>query len=112
MLRVQRLVPRIPPRLLGPMIRLLGAKRFVDWSFDHYLRIAPPRVRRLSERSSTVPASSRATPISRSGLSGTWSRPNRPSRSITTEAVSWPVIVAAATPPAPIAETAIRALVT
>ena len=24
------------------MIRLLGAKRIVDWSFDHYLRIAPP----------------------------------------------------------------------
>jgi flavin-dependent dehydrogenase len=42
MLRAQRLVPRIPPRLLGPMIRLLGAKRFVDWSFGHYLRIAPP----------------------------------------------------------------------
>jgi flavin-dependent dehydrogenase len=42
MLRAQRLVPRIPPRLLGPMIRLLGRKRFVDWSFDHYLRIAPP----------------------------------------------------------------------
>jgi flavin-dependent dehydrogenase len=43
MLRVQRLVPRIPPRLLGPMLRLLGAKRFVEWSFDHYLRIAPPQ---------------------------------------------------------------------
>jgi menaquinone-9 beta-reductase len=42
MLRVQRLVPRIPPRLLGPLIRLLGTKRFVDWSFDRYLRIAPP----------------------------------------------------------------------
>jgi digeranylgeranylglycerophospholipid reductase len=42
MLRAQRLVPRIPPRLLGPMIRLLGRKRFVDWSFNHYLRIAPP----------------------------------------------------------------------
>jgi flavin-dependent dehydrogenase len=42
MLRVQRLVPRIPPRLLGPMIRMLGSKRFVDWSFEHYLRIAPP----------------------------------------------------------------------
>jgi flavin-dependent dehydrogenase len=43
MLRVQRLVPKIPPRLLGPMIRLLGAKRFVKWSFGHYLEIAPPR---------------------------------------------------------------------
>jgi menaquinone-9 beta-reductase len=43
MLRAQRLVPRIPPRLLGPLIRMLGAKRFVDWSFGHYLRIAPPQ---------------------------------------------------------------------
>ena len=42
MLRAQRLVPRIPPRLLGPLIRMLGTKRFVDWSFGHYLRIAPP----------------------------------------------------------------------
>lgn len=42
MLRVQKLVPRVPPRLLGPLIKLLGVKRFVDWSFDHYLRIAPP----------------------------------------------------------------------
>jgi flavin-dependent dehydrogenase len=42
MLRVQRLVPKIPPRLLGPLVRALGAKRFVDWSFRHYLRIAPP----------------------------------------------------------------------
>ena len=42
MLRVQRLVPRIPPRLLGPLLRVLGAKRFIDWSFGHYLQIAPP----------------------------------------------------------------------
>jgi menaquinone-9 beta-reductase len=42
MLRVQKLVPRVPPRVLGPLIRLFGAKRFVDWSFGHYLRIAPP----------------------------------------------------------------------
>jgi flavin-dependent dehydrogenase len=42
MLRAQRLVPRVPPRLLGPLIRLLGTKRIVDWSFGHYLRIAPP----------------------------------------------------------------------
>ena len=42
MLRVQRLIPRVPPRLLGPLLRLMGSKRFVDWSFDHYLRIAPP----------------------------------------------------------------------
>jgi menaquinone-9 beta-reductase len=42
MLRAQKLVPRVPPRILGPLIRLLGAKRFVDWSFNHYLEIAPP----------------------------------------------------------------------
>jgi flavin-dependent dehydrogenase len=42
MLRVQRLVPKIPPRILGPAIRLMGTKRFVDWSFSHYLEIAPP----------------------------------------------------------------------
>jgi flavin-dependent dehydrogenase len=42
MLRVQRLIPRIPPRLLGPAIRLMGSRRFVDWSFAHYLNIAPP----------------------------------------------------------------------
>jgi flavin-dependent dehydrogenase len=42
LLRVQRLVPRIPPRLLGPLIKALGAKRFVAWSFERYLRIAPP----------------------------------------------------------------------
>jgi flavin-dependent dehydrogenase len=42
MLRVQKLVPRIPPRLVGPLIRILGVKRFVDWSFGHYLAIAPP----------------------------------------------------------------------
>jgi flavin-dependent dehydrogenase len=42
MLRVQRLVPRVPPRLLGPAIRLMSSRRFVDWSFRHYLAIAPP----------------------------------------------------------------------
>src|SRR5436305_3801206 len=41
MLRVQKLVPKIPPRLLGPMVRLLGNKRFLEWSFGHYLQIAP-----------------------------------------------------------------------
>lgn len=42
MLRVQKLIPRVPPRILAPLIRLMGNKRFVDWSFDHYLQIAPP----------------------------------------------------------------------
>ena len=34
MLRMQKLVPRIPPRMLGPLIRFFGLKRFVDWSFE------------------------------------------------------------------------------
>jgi flavin-dependent dehydrogenase len=42
MLRVQRLVPKVPPRVLGPLVRAMGTQRFVDWSFGHYLRIAPP----------------------------------------------------------------------
>ena len=42
MLRTQKIVPRVPPRLLGPLIRLLGVRRFVGWSFGHYLNIAPP----------------------------------------------------------------------
>ena len=72
MLRVQRLVPRVPPRLLGPMIRLLGSRRFVDWSFSHYLTDRPARVRRGAQRTiSSVPAISRATPIRRSGESAT-----------------------------------------
>jgi flavin-dependent dehydrogenase len=44
MLRVQKLVPRVPPRILGPLVRLMGSKRFVNWSFNHYLAIAPPDV--------------------------------------------------------------------
>jgi menaquinone-9 beta-reductase len=42
MLRAQRLVPRVPPRLLSPALRAMTARRFVNWSFGHYLRIAPP----------------------------------------------------------------------
>jgi menaquinone-9 beta-reductase len=41
MLRAQRLIPRVPPRLLGRALRAMQWRRFVDWSFGHYLRIAP-----------------------------------------------------------------------
>jgi flavin-dependent dehydrogenase len=47
LLRVQRLVPRVPPRLLGASLRAIGARRFVDWSFGHYLAIAHPDFVRL-----------------------------------------------------------------
>lgn len=42
LLRVQRLVPQVPPRMLGPTLQATAVKRFVDWSFGHYLKIAHP----------------------------------------------------------------------
>jgi menaquinone-9 beta-reductase len=42
MLRVQRLVPRVPPGLLAPALKGIGAKALISWSFDHYLNIAHP----------------------------------------------------------------------
>jgi flavin-dependent dehydrogenase len=42
MLRTQRAVPRVPPRALAFALRRMEAERFVRWSFDHYLNIAPP----------------------------------------------------------------------
>ena len=42
LLHVQRLVPRVSPRLLAGGLQGMQAKRFVDWSFGHYLNIAHP----------------------------------------------------------------------
>jgi menaquinone-9 beta-reductase len=42
MLRVQRLIPRVAPRLLSSAVTAMGTKRFVDWSFGHYLDVAHP----------------------------------------------------------------------
>ncbi|HSD81536.1 MAG TPA: NAD(P)/FAD-dependent oxidoreductase, partial [Solirubrobacteraceae bacterium] len=43
LLRVQRLVSRVNPTpLMTPALRAMDSRRFVDWSFGHYLRIAPP----------------------------------------------------------------------
>jgi flavin-dependent dehydrogenase len=42
MLRAQKTLPKLSPRLQRAVIRACGRKRFVDWAFDHYLRIAPP----------------------------------------------------------------------
>ena len=69
MLRTQKLVPRIPPRLLGPLVRAMGTQRFVDWSFGHYLRVAPPPpansasvMRPIDSATAAPPASSTAAP--------------------------------------------------
>jgi menaquinone-9 beta-reductase len=42
MLRVQRMVPRVPPRLLALALRGMSTDAFVRWAFGHYLEIAPP----------------------------------------------------------------------
>jgi flavin-dependent dehydrogenase len=46
LLRVQRLIPKVPPRLLAPGLRATSTDRFVGWAFGHYLRIAPPEFAR------------------------------------------------------------------
>jgi flavin-dependent dehydrogenase len=42
LLKGQRLLPRIAPRLLPGAFGLLSKRVVADWAFDHYLRIAPP----------------------------------------------------------------------
>jgi menaquinone-9 beta-reductase len=42
MLGAQRLVPRLPPRLLLALVRCVGLRPVTHWSFGHYLDIAPP----------------------------------------------------------------------
>jgi digeranylgeranylglycerophospholipid reductase len=43
LLRVQSLVSRVnPTRFMTPALRLMDWQRFIDWSFGHYLRVAPP----------------------------------------------------------------------
>jgi digeranylgeranylglycerophospholipid reductase len=43
MLRAQRLVPRVAPRLLAGSLRAMQSRRFLDWAFNHYLEVAHPR---------------------------------------------------------------------
>jgi len=42
MLRAQRAVPRIPPRILALASRGMATRAFTHWSFGHYLKVAPP----------------------------------------------------------------------
>ncbi|HET6831615.1 MAG TPA: NAD(P)/FAD-dependent oxidoreductase [Solirubrobacterales bacterium] len=44
MLKVQRLVPKVPPRILGPALRGMSTDGFVRWSFNHYLNICAPPI--------------------------------------------------------------------
>jgi digeranylgeranylglycerophospholipid reductase len=42
MLRMQKLIPRVPPRLLALACRGMASRSFTHWAFGHYLKIAPP----------------------------------------------------------------------
>lgn len=61
MLRVQKLIPRVPPRVLGPALRALSSDAVVRWSFERYLNIAHPSFALDPERAPTgVPAAAPA----------------------------------------------------
>jgi menaquinone-9 beta-reductase len=60
MLRVQRLVPRVPPRLLAAALRQMERDWFTGWAFDHYLRIAHPSFALVPRRSAMPEAALRA----------------------------------------------------
>jgi menaquinone-9 beta-reductase len=55
MLRVQRLVPRVAPRLLAGALRAMQSRRFLDWAFGHYLEIAHPRFVASGPRDARAP---------------------------------------------------------
>ena len=42
LLRVQRLIPKVPPRMLAIALRGMSHEEFIQRSFTHYLRIAHP----------------------------------------------------------------------
>ena len=48
MLLVQKALPLVPPRLLALVVRVVGIRPFVNWSFGRYLAIAPAEMARLS----------------------------------------------------------------
>jgi menaquinone-9 beta-reductase len=60
MLRCQRLVPRVAPRLLAGSLRAMQSRRFLDWAFNHYLEIAHPRFVSAGAAGYGVPALSGA----------------------------------------------------
>jgi len=60
MLRVQRMVPRVPPRLLAAALEKMERDSFTGWAFDHYLRIAHPSFAQALRRSATPEPALRA----------------------------------------------------
>ncbi len=56
MLRLQRLIPRLPPRALAASLRAIDRRNFIHWAFGHYLDVAHPDV------VTRAPRTSRAAP--------------------------------------------------
>ena len=56
LLRVQRLIPRVPPRLLARALDGMANERFCSWAFGHYLNIAHPAYARERARRAPAPA--------------------------------------------------------
>ena len=54
MLRAQRTVPRVPPRVLRGVVAAMGRPALSNWAFNHYLRIAAPPSDRLVPRPDRV----------------------------------------------------------
>ena len=50
LLRVQRLIPRVPPRVLARALDAMSNERFCRWAFGHYLNIAHPAYARQYAR--------------------------------------------------------------
>ena len=63
LLRTQKLVPRVAPRLLHHTLRAMDAERFVNWAFGHYLEIAPPEF--VSAPPAQKPRRSRSTRVAK-----------------------------------------------
>jgi flavin-dependent dehydrogenase len=42
MLRLQRLIPRVHPRVLAGSLRAIDRRGFIHWAFNHYLDVAHP----------------------------------------------------------------------
>ena len=55
MLRAQRTVPRVPPRLLRGVVAAMGRPALSRWAFAHYLKIAPAPSDGLLARTDGVP---------------------------------------------------------
>ena len=55
MLAAQRALPRIPPRMLKPMLSAFGNRRFSSWAFGRYLDIASPDFAKVLVRAGETP---------------------------------------------------------